>query len=165
LRRVTGDIIVVLVVVVALAFDFTNGFHDTANAMATTIATGALPPRVAVGIAAVLNFVGRAGARRDAAARALDVGMGAVELRRVRAPAGLNGPTEGGRVGSRHRAGGVLDLGRQTPEIRHTPADRGGQGSPRGGSWQGPGGVSIQFRYATSDGHTPPPGGVQGSSA
>ena len=45
-------------VVVALVFDFTNGFHDTANAMATTIATGALKPRVAVGIAAVLNFAG-----------------------------------------------------------------------------------------------------------
>jgi len=54
----TGDVIVTLVVVVALVFDFTNGFHDTANAMATTIATGALRPRVAVGIAAVLNFAG-----------------------------------------------------------------------------------------------------------
>jgi inorganic phosphate transporter, PiT family len=53
-----GDIIVALVVVAGLSFDFTNGFHDTANAMATTIATGALPPRVAVGIAAILNFVG-----------------------------------------------------------------------------------------------------------
>jgi PiT family inorganic phosphate transporter len=41
-----------------LVFDFTNGFHDTANAMATTIATGALKPRLAVGIAAILNFVG-----------------------------------------------------------------------------------------------------------
>jgi inorganic phosphate transporter, PiT family len=57
-RAVTGDIIVVLVVAVALVFDFTNGFHDTANAMATTIATGALKPRIAVGVAAVLNFVG-----------------------------------------------------------------------------------------------------------
>jgi PiT family inorganic phosphate transporter len=55
---VTGDIIVALVVVTALGFDFTNGFHDTANAMATTIATGALRPKVAVAIAAVLNFVG-----------------------------------------------------------------------------------------------------------
>ena len=42
----------------ALVFDFTNGFHDTANAMATTIATRALPPRVAVGLAAILNLVG-----------------------------------------------------------------------------------------------------------
>src|SRR5215471_6082889 len=50
--------IVVLTVATAIVFDFTNGFHDTANAMATTIATRALPPRVAVGIAAVLNFAG-----------------------------------------------------------------------------------------------------------
>jgi PiT family inorganic phosphate transporter len=47
-----------LVVITALAFDFTNGFHDTGNAMATSIATGALPPRVAVAISGVLNFVG-----------------------------------------------------------------------------------------------------------
>jgi inorganic phosphate transporter, PiT family len=53
-----GDIIVALVVAAGLGFDFTNGFHDTANAMATTIATGALPPKVAVTIAALLNFVG-----------------------------------------------------------------------------------------------------------
>ena len=53
-----ADVIVVLVVAVALSFDFTNGFHDTANAMATTIATGALKPRIAVTIAAILNFVG-----------------------------------------------------------------------------------------------------------
>jgi inorganic phosphate transporter, PiT family len=53
-----GLAIVVLTVATALVFDFTNGFHDTANAMATTIATRALPPRVAVGLAACLNFVG-----------------------------------------------------------------------------------------------------------
>ena len=52
------DIVLVLVVVTALAFDFTNGFHDTANAMATSIATKALRPKVAVGLAALLNFVG-----------------------------------------------------------------------------------------------------------
>ncbi|WP_448809540.1 anion permease [Agromyces bauzanensis] len=51
-------LIVVLVIALALFFDFTNGFHDTANAMATPIATGALRPRVAVGIAAILNLVG-----------------------------------------------------------------------------------------------------------
>ncbi|MET0813308.1 MAG: inorganic phosphate transporter [Microbacterium sp.] len=51
-------LIVVLVVVLALFFDFTNGFHDTANAMATPIATGALKPKVAVLLAAVLNLVG-----------------------------------------------------------------------------------------------------------
>jgi PiT family inorganic phosphate transporter len=50
--------LLVIVVVTAVGFDFTNGFHDTANAMATTIATRALPPRIAVAIAASLNFVG-----------------------------------------------------------------------------------------------------------
>lgn len=52
------SVIVIAVVVTALVFDFTNGFHDTANAMATSIATGALRPKVAVIIAGVLNFVG-----------------------------------------------------------------------------------------------------------
>ncbi|HCX85125.1 MAG TPA: anion permease [Micrococcales bacterium] len=47
-----------LTVLTALAFDFTNGFHDTGNAMATSIATGALRPKVAVGLSAVLNLVG-----------------------------------------------------------------------------------------------------------
>jgi len=51
-------LIVVLVIALALFFDFTNGFHDTANAMATPIATGALRPKVAVGLAAILNLVG-----------------------------------------------------------------------------------------------------------
>jgi len=51
-------LIVVLVVMTALVFDFTNGFHDTANAMATSIATGALRPKVAVAIAGLLNLVG-----------------------------------------------------------------------------------------------------------
>jgi PiT family inorganic phosphate transporter len=51
-------IILSIVVVTALAFDFTNGFHDTGNAMATSIATGALTPKVAVTLSAVLNLVG-----------------------------------------------------------------------------------------------------------
>ncbi|GAB11753.1 inorganic phosphate transporter [Gordonia araii NBRC 100433] len=51
-------LILVLLVVTALGFDFTNGFHDTGNAMATSIATGALKPKVAVGLSAVLNLVG-----------------------------------------------------------------------------------------------------------
>src|SRR5947208_13961095 len=53
-----NDVILVIVVGAALAFDFTNGFHDTANVVATSISTRALPPRTAVGIAAILNFVG-----------------------------------------------------------------------------------------------------------
>ncbi|MDP9887773.1 inorganic phosphate transporter [Pseudarthrobacter enclensis] len=49
---------VALVIALALFFDFTNGFHDTANAMATPIATGAIKPKTAVALAAVLNLVG-----------------------------------------------------------------------------------------------------------
>src|ERR1700729_4025447 len=48
----------IIVVITALAFDFTNGFHDTANAMATSIASGALKPKTAVLLSAVLNLVG-----------------------------------------------------------------------------------------------------------
>lgn len=50
--------LLIIVVVTALAFDFTNGFHDTANAMATSIASGALKPKTAVALSAVLNLVG-----------------------------------------------------------------------------------------------------------
>lgn len=53
-----GDLFLVVVVVVALGFDFTNGFHDTANAVATSISTRALSPRVAVAIASIANLVG-----------------------------------------------------------------------------------------------------------
>ncbi|WP_280232353.1 inorganic phosphate transporter [Nocardia cyriacigeorgica] len=55
----TVELLVLLIVIItALVFDFTNGFHDTANAMATSIATGALRPRVAVALSAVLNLIG-----------------------------------------------------------------------------------------------------------
>ena len=52
--------IVVVVVITALVFDFTNGFHDSSNAMATSVATGAFTPRRAVLVAAILNIVGAA---------------------------------------------------------------------------------------------------------
>jgi PiT family inorganic phosphate transporter len=52
------SVVVIAVVLTALAFDFTNGFHDTANAMATSIATGALRPRTAVLLAGGLNLIG-----------------------------------------------------------------------------------------------------------
>src|SRR5215470_18252610 len=52
-----GDVLVV-VVIVALGFDFTNGFHDTANAVATSVSTRALSPRLAVLIAAIANLAG-----------------------------------------------------------------------------------------------------------
>ncbi len=54
----SSDIILVIVVGTALAFDFTNGFHDTANVVATSISTGAARPQVAIGFASLLNFVG-----------------------------------------------------------------------------------------------------------
>jgi PiT family inorganic phosphate transporter len=54
----SADLLLVAVVVVALFFDFTNGFHDTANSIATSVSTGALGPRAAVVSAAILNFAG-----------------------------------------------------------------------------------------------------------
>jgi inorganic phosphate transporter, PiT family len=54
----SGDIILIIVVATALAFDFTNGFHDTANVVATSISTRAIGPRRAVAVASLLNFVG-----------------------------------------------------------------------------------------------------------
>jgi inorganic phosphate transporter, PiT family len=53
-----SDVIMVIVVGTALAFDFTNGFHDTANVVATSISTGAARPQVAIGLASLLNFAG-----------------------------------------------------------------------------------------------------------
>ncbi|MEU4237412.1 inorganic phosphate transporter [Actinoplanes sp. NPDC026619] len=53
-----STVILALVVITALGFDFTNGFHDTANAMATSIATNALRPKVAVALSGLLNLIG-----------------------------------------------------------------------------------------------------------
>ncbi|MFL5641334.1 MAG: inorganic phosphate transporter, partial [Chloroflexota bacterium] len=53
-----SDVVLVIVVITALGFDFTNGFHDTANAVATSISTRAMSPRIAVGMSALLNFAG-----------------------------------------------------------------------------------------------------------
>src|SRR5881409_2849463 len=53
-----NDVLLVVVIVVALGFDFTNGFHDTANAVATSVSTRALSPRLAVLIASVANIAG-----------------------------------------------------------------------------------------------------------
>jgi PiT family inorganic phosphate transporter len=55
---VGNTFILVMVVITGLAFDFTNGFHDSANAVATSIATGALKPRTAVAMSSLLNLVG-----------------------------------------------------------------------------------------------------------
>jgi inorganic phosphate transporter, PiT family len=53
-----ADVVIVIVVATALIFDFTNGFHDTANVVATSISTHAMRPRLAVAYASALNFVG-----------------------------------------------------------------------------------------------------------
>src|SRR5437588_8318394 len=58
LPPMSSDVILVIVVVTAVAFDFTNGFHDTANVVATSISTRAIAPRPAVALASLLNFVG-----------------------------------------------------------------------------------------------------------
>ncbi len=53
-----AGLMLVAVVVIAVVFDYINGFHDTANAIATSVATRALPPRVAISMAAAFNFIG-----------------------------------------------------------------------------------------------------------
>ena len=53
-----SDLLLVIVVVAATAFDFTNGFHDTANVVASSISTRALAPRTAIALVSILNFVG-----------------------------------------------------------------------------------------------------------
>lgn len=68
-----SDIILVIVVATALGFDFTNGFHDTANVVATGISTRALPPKLAVTLAAILNFVGAFLSLKVAATVAKDI--------------------------------------------------------------------------------------------
>src|SRR3712207_5362891 len=76
-----ADLTVIIVVATALAFDFTNGFHDTANVVATSISTRAMAPKLAVGYAAVLNFVGAFISLEVAATVAKDVvDPGAISL-------------------------------------------------------------------------------------
>ncbi len=74
-----ADIILVIVIATAVAFDFTNGFHDTANVVATAISTRAVAPRVAVAVASLLNFVGALISLKVAAT----VGKGFVESAQV----------------------------------------------------------------------------------
>ncbi|WP_337059817.1 inorganic phosphate transporter [Kineococcus sp. G2] len=79
-------LLVAVVVVVALVFDFTNGFHDAANAIATSISTRALTPRVALGLAALCNFVGAflgTGVAETIGDGIIDVGVGPGALRLV----------------------------------------------------------------------------------
>ena len=66
-----NDVLLVVVIVVALGFDFTNGFHDTANAVATSVSTRALTPRMAVLVASVANLAGAFVTHVDASRPAL----------------------------------------------------------------------------------------------
>ncbi|MDQ6746223.1 MAG: inorganic phosphate transporter [Actinomycetota bacterium] len=75
----SADVILVIVIATALAFDFTNGFHDTANVAATAISTRAIAPRPAVALAAALNFVGAFVSLKVAAT----VGKGFVDVHAV----------------------------------------------------------------------------------
>ncbi len=75
-------LLLIFVIVVALGFDFTNGFHDSANAIATSISTRALSPRVALGMAALLNMAGAFLSQNVAAT----VGKGIVSFRPTRRP-------------------------------------------------------------------------------
>ena len=87
---------VALVIVLALFFDFTNGFHDTANAMATPIATGALKPKAAVAIGATLNLVGAflsTEVARTISGGLIREGDGGIQITPVMIFAGLIGAT------------------------------------------------------------------------
>jgi PiT family inorganic phosphate transporter len=68
-----SDLLLVVVVATALGFDFTNGFHDTANVVATSISTRAVPPRVAIALASILNFAGAFLSLKVAAAVGKDI--------------------------------------------------------------------------------------------
>jgi len=74
-----SETVLVIVIATAVAFDFTNGFHDTANVVATVISTRALPPRLAIALASLLNFVGAFISLKVAAT----VGKGFVETSQV----------------------------------------------------------------------------------
>src|SRR5947209_1055857 len=85
-----SDLLLVIVVAAALAFDFTNGFHDTANAVAATISTRALPPRTAVALSSILNFVGALLSLKVAATIATGI-VNAAQITETIAFAGLLG--------------------------------------------------------------------------
>jgi len=90
-----NDIVLVIVVGTALVFDFTNGFHDTANVVATSISTHAMPPRIAVAYAAIFNFAGAFISLAVAATVAKDVVNGDVITPTVVFPRDWSGRSSG----------------------------------------------------------------------
>ena len=117
--------LLVVVIITALAFDFTNGFHDTANSMATSIATGALSPRVAVTVAGVLNLAGAFLSTEVAKT----ISNGIVDDGRVVPGDDLRGAGRGDPVESDHLARRAALQLVPRPVRR---ADRGGVGGGRG---------------------------------
>src|SRR4051794_35843585 len=99
----TADTTLVFVVLVALFFDFTNGFHDTANAIATSVSTRAVSPRLAVLGAAVLNFAGAFLSLKVAAT----IATGIVDPAAITLSVVLAGPR---RAPPRELRGGVVGL-------------------------------------------------------
>src|SRR5918996_1031394 len=105
-----GDLLTVIIVVAtALVFDFTNGFHDTANVVATSISTRAMSPRIAVGFAAVLNFAGAFISLEVAATIAEDV-VDPLAITTTVIPAGLRLHHPGTKPAKRTRAASGLPL-------------------------------------------------------
>ena len=104
------ETLLVVVIVTALAFDFTNGFHDTANAVATSISTRAMPPRIAVAFSAILNFVGAFISLKVATT----IAGGIVSTRGHHHDSGVRGAARGDRVEPGH----VVATG--CPRVRRT---------------------------------------------
>ena len=140
------SVIIVVVIVTALAFDFTNGFHDTANAVATSIATGALKPRTAVLIAGVLNLVGAFLSVQVAKT----ISSGLVDDTKITPTVIFAGLVGGDRVEPADLAGGaalqLLARVDRRPDRRHL----GGRGRGRG-QVRGPGRQGAAARGAGAD--------------
>ena len=109
--------LVVVIIVVALFFDYTNGFHDAANAIATTVSTRALTPRVALGMAAVMNVVGALVSTKVAKT----VGGGIIDAPNGQSGLAIRGPLAWARI-----ARGLMNSGRNHEEQRGAPWGRAG---------------------------------------
>ena len=123
--------LLVVTIVVALAFDFTNGFHDTANAVATSVSTRALSPRLAVLIAAIANLAGAFATT----AVAKTVGKGIIDT-------GLATREDGARRGARRDRLEPAHLVARPAVVLVARADRRARSAPRS-SQSGEKGVAV----------------------
>ena len=122
----TALLILVLVVVAALAFDYINGFHDAANAVATVVSTGVLPLRTAILLAAVLNFAGRLRPARRWPRRSARGWSSRARSRRSSSSSALLGAIalEPGHLVLRHPLVVVARPGRRAGRLGHGPRRR-----------------------------------------